>query len=156
MIKVLQPAINTLTPPTSTWGPVPIAWQQAVAQQQAYNQNQQLAASYLEQFTDTWLVQYQSGRMKGPTGIIGDPDAAPPIPPQGFVVLYDDELNTCTLAQIGPPVCGVPAYQKIPPPQTPAQAAQMLQTLGANPFTSSAPLYTQVVAPDGSKWVRVG
>src|ERR1035437_5650201 len=62
-------------------------WLQAQAQDQAFRANQVLATDYQNQFQNTWLVNYNSGRLYGPTGIQGDPNATPLQPPFGFVVI---------------------------------------------------------------------
>ena len=104
-------------------------WYQAFMQDFAYRQNVLRVADYLTQFTGSWLVQYYSGRMPGPTGIEGDPNAVPLKPPAAMIVLVTDygfDMQESGQLQKGPddsvildtgpriPVCAVPAYQKLP------------------------------------------
>jgi len=159
-LKVLPPAQNTMPPPgfqTTVNSAYLQSWEQAVGQQAALDANATLAGEYINGEFATWLSSYTGGHIDG-----GNPDAPPPQPPAGAMVQVQPNGIQWDLIQTGPPVCSVPAYTKIPAPQTPEQAKQMLQTLGggaassASPFNASVPLYSQpVTAPDGTKWVRV-
>lgn len=135
-------------------------WYQGRAQEEALNQNTNLASNFLNVTFHDWLRNYQDNKLNDG----GNPNAVPPTPPLGWQVQVDDDGITCTLLQNGPPVCTLPSYAKIPAPQTLEQARHMLDVLGGNagvvavasPFNSSAGLYgTPIAAPDGSKWVRV-
>jgi hypothetical protein len=115
-------------------------WLQAATQGQAWDQNIIRAIDYQNKFEHSWLVQYNTGRMKGPTGIVGDPDATPLQPPPAVVVVvtaeegFDiqpsgkvavsgrregDEDESVLEFATGPyiPVCPIPEYKKISPPQ---------------------------------------
>lgn len=156
-MKILPPALNTAPYPlaqTVLNGPELQAWYQGKAQEDALNQTNNARTEYLNVTFQNWLVNYDAGRVAG-----GDPNAPPPQPPNGFQVHVADDGITCDVVQDGPPVCSLPSYSKIPAPQTLQQAANMLAVLGgnpSNPFNASQPLLgPAVVAPDGSKWVRV-
>jgi hypothetical protein len=163
-MKILQPAVNTAPYPLAQFqnnGPELKAWYQGAAQEDALNKNTNLRTEYLNGTFQNWLMNYDAGRVAG-----GDPNAPPPQPPNGFSVHVQDDGITIELVQDGPLVCSLPAYSKIPAPQTVEQAAHMLWVLGgggnmtnaapSSPFNSSVPIFGQpIVAADGSKWVRV-
>jgi hypothetical protein len=110
-------------------------WLQAATQNHAFQQNEIRAIDYLYQFEHSWKVNYESGRMKGPTGKVGDPDAVPLQPPAAMVVIvtaglgfdiqpsgkettFEDDGET--VKEFGTPftpVCLIPDYKRIPPPQ---------------------------------------
>jgi hypothetical protein len=124
------PPVGTKLPPAENRLPIPLnpnlqdevlAYQQAVAQQEALNQTSQLNDYYIEHTFHDWLINYQAGRLMGPSGLVGDPDAVPPQPPNGVMAVVVDNVNDTgmmgfDLQQVGPPVAIVPPYDKIPPP----------------------------------------
>ena len=106
-------------------------WLQAVTQQQAFDQNENAEKFYLSSTFPGWLANYQTARLLGPTGIMGDPDAVPTQPPAAQIVLVEEsnspEFPTFDIQPSGQdgtgpliPVCAVPEYTKIPPPWNPA------------------------------------
>jgi len=117
---ILEPAENPWAAPLSALDQNDVLqYEQAAALDAAFTKNQTLAADYLNQFNNTWLPAYNSGRLAGPRGE-GDPDAPPPTPPPSMKVLVVRNEDWSTGYQqipIGPPVCAVPSYTKIPPPQ---------------------------------------
>jgi hypothetical protein len=150
-----NPAVGTIftgQPNTTIDNPGPVhsakgdalnEWLQAQAQQTAYAQTQAAAKNYREIDFGNWFTNYDTGRVKGPTGIMGDPDAPPPQPPPAFVVVVVkaqgnktnigfevqpsgqdatlDDSGTETYPATGPyiPACDVPDYRKITAPQKP-------------------------------------
>lgn len=123
------PAVGTILPaaandtvenPGSVSDPAKRAqWEQAQAQDTAYRSTQLRIADYLAHFTDSWLPNYESGRLSGPKGI-GDPNAPPPTPPRAVMVeVKAAEAGGVFFDQVesDKPACKVPAYTKIPAPQ---------------------------------------
>ncbi len=115
------PLENTLkTPPANDQDAVR-EYQKRDAQDDAFQKTNTAVADYENHFTNSWLVQYNSGRMKGPTDIVGDPNATPPTPPKGFMAVVlsveGDGSVVYESQQVGPPACEVPAYNKITAPQ---------------------------------------
>lgn len=130
------PAVGTILPAqpnTTVPNPGPVhdpygltEWSQAQAQATAYQFNLDSAQQYKNYFRDSWLVNYEAGK-------IGS-DATPPSPPCAFIVLcaaaeaggIDFRVERSGQAphegnpySTGPciPVCAIPEYTKIPPPQ---------------------------------------
>lgn len=96
-------------------------WEQADAQEKAYNQNLLIAGNWLAEGGGwgRWLNEYQSGRMMGPKGE-GDPNAPPPVPPRAKVVEVKEAEAGGVYFDIvdgDKPVCKVPRYTKITAPQ---------------------------------------
>jgi hypothetical protein len=132
-------------------------WEQSEGQGEALKANQTLLNEYLTEAFPAWLQNY--------TNEGTDPNATPEQPPLGAMIqVYPDGVQW-DLIQTGPPVCSVPPYTKIPPPQSslnpnaPGGSSQMLNTLGgASPstlFSNATPVNTVVTAPDGSVFVRI-
>lgn len=160
--------MSKLLPPAKNTAPYPMAqnvlnslalqsWYQGCSQEEALNRNANLATNYLNVTFHDWLTNYDAGRVDG-----GNPSAPPPQPPNGFMVEVQDDGITCDMVESGPPVCGLPSYALIPAPQTLQQAQNMLMVLGGNAATAAsqftraeAVFGTPIVAPDGSRWVRV-
>jgi len=114
-------------------------WIQAQQQNTAFHKNLILAQEYDNEengIFQSWRVNYYAGRaVGGPAGKVGDPDAQPPQPPPAFVVIVQDghvfsvehsgkeavlDLDGNVIEQAtGPavPVCDVPKYRRITPPQ---------------------------------------
>jgi len=159
-MKLLPPALNTAPYPMAQSvldGPALQAWTQGVAQEDALHETANLKNNYLTVVFHNWYVDYAAGRING-----GDPDAPPPYAPNGLMVQVADDGITCDLVPLGPPVCEVPVYTKLPAPKTQAENAATFGALnplpGAlpSPFNAAVALFVQpVTAPDGSKWVRV-
>ena len=106
-------------------------WLQAVVQDQALQQNTNAAQFYQSSLFPGWLANYQTCRLIGPTGIMGDPEAVPTQPPAAHVVLVGEgspgfpifDIQPSGQDETGPPipVCAVPTYAKIPPPNDPSK-----------------------------------
>lgn len=114
----LPPAENEFAQPNATNQDDVLRYQQAAAQQDAFDKTELVKTDYLGRFA-SWLVySYQAGRAIGPTGM-GDPNATPPQPPKGYmaVVVQNETSIGWDVQQIGPPVCAVPEYTRINPPQ---------------------------------------
>jgi hypothetical protein len=114
-------------------------WLQAQAQNTAFHQNLVSAQEYDNPENGTFQswrdFNYYAGRAVGPTGQVGDPDATPPKPPAAFVVVVqdgfvfsversgkpvvEDQDSTIVEQATGPyiPVCAVPPYRRMAPPQ---------------------------------------
>jgi hypothetical protein len=134
------PEIGTILPAQRNFsvvnpGPVQSAkgdalneWLQAQAQDTAYQKNTVLVEDWAGIFAN-WLTNYQTGRLKGTTGIQGDPDAPPSQPPPAFVVVViaaeaggvTFDVQPSGQDGTGPyiPACDVPPYDKITAPQKP-------------------------------------
>jgi hypothetical protein len=149
MSKYTTPDIGTVLPAqrnTAYTNPGPVhdqdvmnEWLQAQAQATAARQNDNLTEAWTNGTWANWLGNYQIGRQKGTTGVMGDPDAPPPQPPPAFVcvviaaeaalVTFDvqpsgqpartDENGTAPATGPYIPVCAIPAYDKITAPQKP-------------------------------------
>jgi len=96
-------------------------WEQAQAQDRAYTETQLIADAWISPGGGfgRWLTDYQAGREFGPLGQ-GDPDAAPPEPPNGRAVevknaeaggVYFDVVDSNV------PACSTPKYERITAPQ---------------------------------------
>ena len=103
-----------------------LQWLQAQAQDKALHQNAILVTDWTTtgEFYN-WLLNYEAGRIEGPTGLMGDPNAPPPTPPPAFMavaVLNEDggigfATEQVSIEHGGSPVCEVPEYTRIPAPQ---------------------------------------
>jgi hypothetical protein len=110
-------------------------WLQAQAQNTAFHKNLILTEEYQGIFASWRDYNYYTGRAVGPTGQVGDPDAVPPQPPAAYIVIVQDghvfsveqsgkpavvdrDENVIEQAT-GPriPVCPIPPYRRIQPPQ---------------------------------------
>lgn len=112
---------------------------QAGEQSRAALMTQSRLADYMARFNSWLTYQYQTGHAVGPKGM-GDPDALPPMPPMEYVVLVgidgalfsvldggianakvEEFINNGGVAPEATytpaPVCEIPAYTKIQPPQ---------------------------------------
>jgi hypothetical protein len=109
-------------------------WLQAATQDSAFESNKVRATNYVNQFWNSWYVNYHIGRAVGPTGVTGDPEAVPLQPPAALVVVVtpqgvfdvqasgkpevmgrdDNGEMVVTEFATGPyiPVCAVPEYEK--------------------------------------------
>jgi len=107
----LPPGAVAPTSPATTTFAQEIIWQEMLAQNWAYQQNQNSASVYLNFVFPNWLLNYQK---------TGDYTMVPPNPPNGIVVeIVGDNPWQPQFPAIGPPVCAMPAYAKIPPPPPP-------------------------------------
>ena len=141
---ILLAAFNELPNPGATQDRAKMyEWREAVAKDRAATLTEQRITAYNQNFNDSWLVNYQSGRMKGPKGT-GDPDAPPPVPPFEFAVIVvpgeaggpefqvepgeavndvlaamvkRGELVDLPPAFVPRPACAVPEYDRITAPQ---------------------------------------
>ena len=160
--KLLPPAPNTAEYPTGLSFSTMVAWREGAAAQDALNKNTQLAAEWLNQFTGTWLVNYNSARYPY--------DAVPPAPPvQQYAYITETTEDTGFLtidyALVDDPrgglVCSIPAFKRMPPPSTGQSLMQKLVDegtpggQGAVPTIPIVPVNQMSKASDGSVWVRV-
>ena len=107
----LPPGAAGPTNPAATTVDQEIEWQQMMAQNWAYQQNQNSASVYLNYVFPNWLMNYQK---------TGDYTMAPPNPPNGVVVeILGNNSWQLQFPAIGPPVCAMPLYAKIPAPPPP-------------------------------------
>jgi len=114
-----QPPIGTKLPGKDNDLPYPNAndqdgvnaYLQAQAQQMAFNHNELMVGDYAGTFDNWYKYLYSTGRVPY--------NAKPPQPPAAFMaVLVQGEAGVYwDQQQIGPPVCKVPAYKKLPKPQ---------------------------------------
>ena len=81
----------------------------AVAQGRAYQWNHELATDYVNTIFANWNASYQAGRIAW--------NANPPAPPAGLMVQPSADGWSFSYPQVGPPVCAVPVYTRVPPPQ---------------------------------------
>lgn len=116
---LLPPAENEYTQPSATNQDDVLRFQQAAAQQEALDKNTIAEQDYRGKFASWFVFVYDTGRAIGPTGLAGDPHAVPPQPPKGYmaVVVQNEAAIGFECQQVGPPVCEVPPYKRIPPPQ---------------------------------------
>ena len=120
----LPPGATSPTNPATTTLGQELDWQKMLAQSWAYQQNQNSASVYLNFVFPNWLSNYQK---------TGDYTMVPPEPPNGVVVeILGDNPWQPQFPAIGPPVCALPAYSKIPPPPPPGTLG-----IGVRMFTTN-------------------
>jgi hypothetical protein len=120
----LPPGAVAPTNPAATTMDQEIDWQKLAAQNWAYQQNQNTAALYLNFTFPNWLLNYQK---------TGDYTMVAPNPPNGVVVeIVSDNPWQPQFPAIGPPVCAMPSYAKIPPPPPPGTLG-----IGVRMFTTN-------------------
>lgn len=110
----LPPKENRFAWPAANQQDDVLNYEQAAAQQTALDNTVLVRDTYLNTTFPNWLVNYSAGRIPY--------DAIPPAPPRGFVAVVTkvaDEANAYDydFAQLGPVVCDVPEYTKLPAPQ---------------------------------------
>lgn len=141
-------------------------WQAIEAQSRALAWNTDLASSYLNYTFPSWLSNYEQGKVP--------PTDQPPTPPAGFMVDVTNPWNP-TYVQIGPQVCAIPTYTRIPLPSPPGTVAIGVHLVGnywqALPtdtapggYTTPTPvlssdgtlgIFQKIVYPFGGWWYKV-
>jgi len=126
-------------------------WEQSVGQQSALDANSTLAGEYINGEFAQWYSNYVNHGT--------DPNEAPPQPPLGAMIQVYPNGVQWDLVQIGPQVCSIPAYTRIPPPDVNHLSGlnQVSNSVTpSSPFSKAVPMGSApVAAPDGSLWVRV-
>ncbi len=111
----LPPKENDLEVPGPTPQGAVNEFLQSMAQQDAFDRNVRLKDYYIRITFANWKLNYTAGRVDG-----GNPDSTPPAPPAGFMAVCVQNEDTSLgfeCQQVGPPVCGIPPYTKLPAPQ---------------------------------------
>jgi len=106
---------GTAAPPTDPLDQAgALAWAKVIAQNMAYQINQNAALAYQKYTFPGWLQTYLNS---------GDWTMTPPNPPSEVMVVIDltaaEPISSINFLPIGPPVCAIPAYSKIQPPPAP-------------------------------------
>ena len=158
--KLLPPAPNTQNYPVDGSFGLMREWREGAAAQDALDKNAIAAQNYLYWFNNSWLAQYNQGS-------ILPWDANPQLPPVvQWALITESTLDNGGLgidyvlvdAPTGARVCEVPAFKRMPPPQTGQSLMQKLVTEGgatANPSIPVVAVNSTSTASDGTKWVRI-
>ena len=140
---LFPPKANTLPLPTFPFSPVDVEnFIQSMAQDGAINANANLTTKYLVETFGTWLASYSTGRLPF--------DSTPPAPPASFMVRATED-GGFELVNAGPAVCTVPAYAKMPAPQSTIVIPDPVYAVGDvmnNPVGDTFPVGHIEVDPD--------
>jgi hypothetical protein len=150
-----QPNATVSNPGATADQDAVLAWEQAQAQDYAFQQTNLAIANYLNGWPSWLNITYPS---------LSDPDSPPPTPPGAFVVLVaaaeaqplDFQTGQSGKAGFGPyiPACAVPSYTKHAPPANPANNVIAAPTSAAVTIVPVAQ-YSTVVASNGQTYLAV-
>lgn len=158
--KLLPPALNQMDYPAGGTFNKMREWREGAAAQDALNANNLAATNWTNWFNNSWLAQYNQGS-------ILPWDANPQLPPVvkwALVTETTEDNGALTIdyvfvdAPTGERVCAVPAFKRLPPPQSGGNLMEKLKNEGGqvNPTIPVVAVNYTSVASDGSRWVRIG